>query len=138
MEYFIKSESELDSLCEKLKPFVIPNSVWFLKGDLGAGKTTFVSHMCKLLESGSAVSSPTFTLINHYQADVPIIHVDLYRVKTKDDFYGLDFERYCSKGAALFIEWPDIIPNHYFDNHYTISFEYQHEGRLIKVTGPIG
>lgn len=78
-----------------------------LRGGLGAGKTTLVRGLIEaLLGEGVDVPSPTYTLVQAYEAaDFPIWHFDLYRLETSDDVYELGWDE-TQDGAAL-IEWPD-------------------------------
>ena len=81
-----------------------------LFGQLGAGKTAFVRG---LLEGAGGdpddVSSPTFTLIQHYDAPLPVVHVDLYRVSGREvDDLGID--ELASGKRLVAIEWADRLP----------------------------
>lgn len=81
-----------------------------LYGQLGVGKTAFVRG---LLEGAGGnpdeVSSPTFTLIQHYEAPLPVAHVDLYRVASREvDDLGLD--ELASERRLVAIEWADRLP----------------------------
>ena len=86
-------------------------------GDMGAGKTTFISHLCQYLHVQDAVSSPTFALVNEYRfpgtggIEETIFHIDLYRVKDTDEAINAGMEDCVDqaiKGMAYcFIEWPE-------------------------------
>lgn len=88
-------------------------------GDLGAGKTTFISEICKLLGvSPEETSSPSFAIINEYRSDTTaelIYHFDLYRLKNLEEALDLGLEDYLECGALCLIEWPqvaqDILPD---------------------------
>jgi len=79
-----------------------------LRGDLGAGKTTLVRGVARRLGVTAHVTSPTFTVAQAYEGDVPIAHLDAYRLDDVDDEEaGL----YLSAGedAVVLIEWPDAL-----------------------------
>jgi len=83
--------------------------MYLLNGDLGAGKTSFVKSMVKILGSGDLVQSPTFSIINEYSYPAgKIFHMDLYRLNSLEEVLDLGFEEYINAGAFCFIEWPDI------------------------------
>lgn len=88
-------------------------SVFLLKGDLGAGKTTLVQSMCSFLGVEEPVTSPTFSLVNEYQSTAhgTIYHMDLYRLEKEEDLVQIGLEEYLDSGNLCFIEWPDIAQN---------------------------
>jgi tRNA threonylcarbamoyladenosine biosynthesis protein TsaE len=84
--------------------------VLLFEGDLGAGKTTLIKQICNLLGSEENVTSPTFSLINEYQAgELTLYHIDLYRLDKMEDAIHIGIEDYLYSGNWCFIEWPAII-----------------------------
>jgi tRNA threonylcarbamoyl adenosine modification protein YjeE len=86
-----------------------------LIGNLGAGKTTLVQSMVSALAasvgSSAEATSPTYTLLNEYETDPPVIHVDLYRLETYDDLESIGYWDYAeSDWAITCVEWLDRIP----------------------------
>lgn len=87
-------------------------SVILLSGDLGAGKTTFVRGFVSNWGMEKLVSSPTFTLLNHYTNDyINIYHFDLYRLNHSSELDELGLEDFITKGDYTLIEWPEIASN---------------------------
>jgi len=80
------------------KPFVV-----LLNGDIGAGKTTFVSKILKKIVSAQ-ITSPTFTIINQYSNN--IFHIDLYRIKDEKELQNTDFYEIIHGDNVVFIEHP--------------------------------
>ena len=80
-------------------------------GDLGAGKTTFIKALCNELNVIDIVTSPTFSIINEYQAEDSraVYHMDFYRIKDIDEAYTLGLEDYFESNGYCFIEWPEKI-----------------------------
>ena len=83
--------------------------VYGLKGDLASGKTTFIKGVLLGLNYKKIVNSPTFTLINEYDADYKVIHIDCYRENDIDRWIDLGILEYFSSNYIVIIEWPEII-----------------------------
>ncbi|WP_126970000.1 tRNA (adenosine(37)-N6)-threonylcarbamoyltransferase complex ATPase subunit type 1 TsaE [Gynurincola endophyticus] len=80
-------------------------------GNMGAGKTTFISTLCKVLETEETASSPTYSIINQYQSPNGIIyHLDLYRLEDEEEALQAGVEE-CFYGEHwTFVEWPERTP----------------------------
>jgi tRNA threonylcarbamoyladenosine biosynthesis protein TsaE len=80
-------------------------------GHMGAGKTTFIHHLCNVLQVLDDVSSPTYSIVNEYltQTDETIYHFDFYRLKSEIEAYDLGYEDYLYSGNLCLIEWPEKI-----------------------------
>ncbi len=82
-----------------------------LIGNLGAGKTTLVQAVVERLSPHAEATSPTYTLLNDYETDPPVVHVDLYRLETYDELESIGYWDYAESGWAItFVEWLDRIP----------------------------
>lgn len=84
--------------------------VFLLKGDLGAGKTTFVKAFADALSCKDTVQSPTYSIVNEYQSTSgnSIYHFDLYRIKNAAELFDVGFEDYLYSNQYCFIEWFEI------------------------------
>ena len=98
--------------------------ILLLYGDLGSGKTTFVKGLLRGLEYKDDVTSPTFTLVNEYNAKYKVIHIDFYRDKNIDRWINLGINEYFDGLNIVVIEWPNLIPNLLPDNSIKIFFEH--------------
>ena len=91
---------------------IIPNlqhNILLLKGNLGAGKTTFSQFLLKELGSSDEISSPTYSIVNEYDtAKGKVSHFDLYRLKSVEEAYDFGIEEYLDNGYLSIIEWPEI------------------------------
>jgi tRNA threonylcarbamoyladenosine biosynthesis protein TsaE len=85
--------------------------VFALNGVMGAGKTTLVSAICKALGVNSAVSSPTYSIINQYEMPGAVVyHIDLYRVAGAEEAIAAGVEEAMYSGDYCFVEWPGRAP----------------------------
>ena len=86
-------------------------------GDLGSGKTAFTRGFTSVVSPGSAVRSPTFTIVNEYRSGkTPVFHFDMYRISDEDELYSIGFYDYLSAGFCL-CEWSENI-------EYSLPDEY--------------
>lgn len=93
-------------------------TVYAFKGEMGAGKTTFINALCHRLGVDDVTNSPSFAIINEYRSDSTaelIYHFDLYRLENIDEALDLGIEDYFDSGALCLLEWPeritDILPD---------------------------
>ena len=112
-ERIIKEEEELDSLANELIYFAMKYKIWAFFGEMGAGKTTFIRHICKVLGIEENVSSPTFSIINEYNdlRGNKVFHFDFYRIKKEQEAVDIGCEEYFQSGSICLIEWPEKILN---------------------------
>lgn len=103
---------DLPQIAEKILSHLELNLV-LLKGEMGAGKTTLIKHLCRALGVQDAISSPTFSLVNEYQSASSecILHFDWYRLEEEDEALEIGWEDYLQRGDYLFLEWPEKIRN---------------------------
>jgi tRNA threonylcarbamoyladenosine biosynthesis protein TsaE len=79
-----------------------------LQGELGAGKTTLAQAICRGVGIVEDVTSPTFSLVNHYVADrANVYHLDLYRLSGPADLTNLGWDDIINSNEIVLIEWPD-------------------------------
>ena len=79
-------------------------------GDMGAGKTTLISALVKVLGGTTEVSSPTFSIVNEYQVkNDKVYHFDFYRINDVHEALDIGIEDYFYSDHWIFIEWPDKI-----------------------------
>ncbi|MCO6495723.1 MAG: tRNA (adenosine(37)-N6)-threonylcarbamoyltransferase complex ATPase subunit type 1 TsaE [Bacteroidetes bacterium] len=103
-----------------------------LKGNLGAGKTTLVKEVCKILGIENEVSSPSFGLINEYNIkNLSVFHIDLYRLNNIDEFWSIGGADYIDSTSPCLIEWPELIVD-FVDVRKTINVEIKNLGREIR------
>jgi tRNA threonylcarbamoyladenosine biosynthesis protein TsaE len=136
----VYSEEEMVSLGRLLARVLEKNDVVYLIGELGAGKTTLVRGIARGLGYTGRVTSPTFTLMNIYPADIEIFHFDFYRLQG-NDLGDLGLEEYLEKDGLSLIEWPQIADNQFTPeagyllvNIELVEEDYERE-RLVTISG---
>ncbi|MBO8157250.1 MAG: tRNA (adenosine(37)-N6)-threonylcarbamoyltransferase complex ATPase subunit type 1 TsaE [Bacillaceae bacterium] len=130
-EIYTHSDKETMELSFRLAKFLQPGDVITLEGDLGAGKTTFTKGLAKGLNISRTVNSPTFTIIKEYDGDLPLYHMDVYRLEDSDEDIGFD-EYFHGDGVSV-VEWPafiqDFLPEERLD--IEITYATDHERKLV-------
>ena len=109
MRKSINSLEDLDSVSLDIVKQLQPGDICLLYGDMGMGKTTFVSKIMSHL-SFYDVSSPTYSIVQEYDSIPPVYHIDVYRVEGSSQIDLLDLDYYFDqKDHITFIEWPDRL-----------------------------
>lgn len=107
----IPSPDHLDSAAHTFATAIQQHRIIAFQGSMGAGKTTFIAALCKVLGVDDIVTSPTFAIVNEY-ADAtgqPVYHFDFYRIKNLREAVDIGCEDYFYSGFPCFIEWPELI-----------------------------
>ncbi len=93
-------------------------------GEMGAGKTTLIKRLARALGVTDAISSPTFSLVNHYESEEgSVYHFDFYRINDESEAFDIGFEDYLSSGSWNLIEWPQKVENLLGDNTQKLLLE---------------
>ncbi len=128
-------ERKLEEIAKKFAKILFDGSIVLLKGDLGSGKTTFVRYLVEYLGgNGRKVTSPTFTIVNEYQSNFEIHHIDLFRLN-EIEVEELPIEDYLDADGICLIEWPEKLGDHVPENYFKIEFEFVDEShRNLKIS----
>ena len=108
--------------------------VVLLNGDLGSGKTTFVKEVVKALGCDDLVTSPTFTLLNTYNAKFPIYHFDMYRLSSAEEASSVGFEEYFDKrtlDGVCFVEWSENVEGLIGDVDFVVEIQKKGESERV-------
>lgn len=124
-EFITKSADETSSLGRRIGSLLRGGEILLLNGDLGAGKTLITKGIADGLQPGlsSRVASPSFTLVNIYNAKLDIIHVDLYRLDS-EEIGQLGLEDYMDTDHVLVIEWAERAQGFFTDKVIEIVITY--------------
>jgi tRNA threonylcarbamoyladenosine biosynthesis protein TsaE len=105
-----------------------------LRGDLGAGKSTFARALIRALGHSGAVPSPTYTLVEPYELPGgPVYHVDLYRIASEEELRYLGWTE-LDAGFRV-VEWPDRAPGITAGADLALTLEYREAGRDAELSG---
>ncbi|MFC7746020.1 tRNA (adenosine(37)-N6)-threonylcarbamoyltransferase complex ATPase subunit type 1 TsaE [Lentibacillus kimchii] len=133
-EYSIRtrSEDETAQFAQQLAELLKPGDVLTLEGDLGAGKTAFAKGLASGLGVTRIVNSPTFTIIKEYSGELPLYHMDVYRLEDSDEDIG--FEEYFHGDGICVVEWAHFIQDYLPSEYLTVSIDYVDDyTRLLKL-----
>lgn len=121
-EFISHSENDTIEFAKNFAKKLNKHSIIVLSGDLGSGKTKFTEGILRYFELEDEISSPTFTIVNEYDAkDVKIFHFDLYRLEDIDEFYAIGGEEYLQNGICIF-EWGEMIESILQKGYIKITF----------------
>ena len=123
VRHFVSNSSrETIAIGAEISQMLSPPVLLFLRGDLGAGKTTLVKGIAQALDAADPdeVTSPTFTLVHEYdgklringkERDVKLYHIDLYRIEDERQLETIGFDELAAEDAILLVEWGEKFPS---------------------------
>lgn len=115
---------QIDNVAEQLLSQFGNKPIWAFYAPMGAGKTTLIAHICKLMGITDAVASPTFAIMNEYDAQGKVVyHMDWYRLEDEAEARRTGVEAAMDEADRCFIEWPEKAPNLLPTNHIRIQIE---------------
>jgi tRNA threonylcarbamoyladenosine biosynthesis protein TsaE len=133
LEQVARSAEETFEMGRAMAASLNRGDIVLFRGDLGAGKTTMIRGIVAGVGYVGTVRSPTFNLIQLYEAEPPVMHADLYRLKSAE---GLGLEDYWTSHLCL-IEWPERLNGSVGESEaWKIEIAFVPEGRSIKIVPP--
>ena len=133
MRIEIKNQDSIKEAAQQFIREMGDSRVFAFYGKMGAGKTTFIKAICEELGVEDVITSPTFAIVNEYEApDTTIYHFDFYRIKKLEEVYDMGYEDYFYGGGLCFIEWPELIEELLPEDAMRITITEQSDGtRLV-------
>ena len=128
-------ENETIAVAQNIESEKFPNMVICLNGDLGSGKTLFTKGFAHAMGIDE-ITSPTFTIIKEYVGELPLYHMDVYRLDKDSNDIGI--EDYFTKGGVTLIEWSDIITDILPDERLQINIKVISENSRVFELIPYG
>lgn len=134
----ISNPDDLPGAAKSLLEIDPANRIFLFDAPMGAGKTTLIKEMCKCLGSTDNFSSPTYSIVNEYNSPKgKIFHIDLYRLKSKDELLDIGMEDYLVGKNFCFIEWPaltkDMIDSAFIEVGISVDNNNIHYIRAAKI-----
>ena len=138
MEYKITTRSleETIALAQNFESEKFPNMIICLDGELGAGKTMFTKGIAQALGIKENITSPTFTIIKEYNGELPLYHMDVYRLDGVTD--GIGIEEYFTKGGVVVIEWSETIKDVLPEERLDVNIRVADENSRLFIIKPHG
>ncbi|MDR2676853.1 MAG: tRNA (adenosine(37)-N6)-threonylcarbamoyltransferase complex ATPase subunit type 1 TsaE [Endomicrobium sp.] len=123
--FITKTPKETRELGKKFAAFLKKGDIVLLRGDLGAGKTTFVQGIMQAFRSRVFVNSSSFSIINEYDVNngIKLFHIDLYRLQSLNSVFDIGIEEYIYSNNISCIEWPDRLACIQNDCQWSIEIE---------------
>ena len=136
MEIRIENLEQLPQAVTQFIEAMDDRTVYAFRGEMGAGKTTFITELCRQLGVDDVTNSPTFAIVNEYRSDTTaelIYHFDFYRIEDLEEAIEIGTEDYFDSGALCLLEWAerveDLLPGDTVDVFITVNDD---ESRTIK------
>lgn len=138
MEYKVITRNEMETIeiAQNFESEKFPNMIICLDGELGSGKTVFTKGIANALGIQESITSPTFTIIKEYDGELPLYHMDVYRLDGITD--GIGIEEYFTKGGVVVIEWSDTIKDILPEEYLHITFKIINENKRVLKLIPHG
>ncbi|MDE6301012.1 MAG: tRNA (adenosine(37)-N6)-threonylcarbamoyltransferase complex ATPase subunit type 1 TsaE [Muribaculaceae bacterium] len=137
----IPSLEALPEAARKFMSMMGDYTVFTFNGDMGAGKTTFISALSAALGvDPEEANSPSFAIVNEYRSDTTaelIYHFDLYRLESLEEAMDIGFEDYLDSGALCLVEWPGVVADILPDDTVAVDVRLNDDNsRTLTVTLP--
>lgn len=129
------SEEETLEIAQNIESEKFPNMVIAISGDLGSGKTIFTKGFAHAMGI-EGVTSPTFNIIKEYEGELPLYHMDVYRLEGKIENLGI--EEYYTKGGITIIEWADMIEEYLPKDRLDVTIKIINENTRVLIFKPHG
>ncbi len=125
MKIVCEKIEDLPNIAKQIYDYGKEVSIWLLKGEMGAGKTTFVLALTKIIGIHNHVSSPSYSIIHEYKSlkGEKLYHFDFFRVNSISEILDIGFDEYVDSGSLCLIEWPELIENYLTDTYLIIDIK---------------
>ena len=130
MEKILKDSKQTEQVAALLSARLKEPVIVAFTGELGVGKTTFIKYLCRHLGYDGPVTSPTFSIMNHYNGRCPIYHYDMYRISGADALDDIGFYDFYDSGISL-VEWSENVNDGLYGNIIHVNMFYFQDKRKI-------
>lgn len=131
----LPNEAATIMLAQWLAPALRRGGVVYLRGELGAGKTTFARALLRELGAGERIKSPTYSLLERYRVgEHDAFHLDLYRIAAPGELEWLGLDELHDPRSIVLIEWPERGAGALPPADLVIALEHAENGRTARLT----
>ncbi|MBS0000956.1 MAG: tRNA (adenosine(37)-N6)-threonylcarbamoyltransferase complex ATPase subunit type 1 TsaE [Cyclobacteriaceae bacterium] len=137
MKLICHTIEDLPDVAKRIYDYGRDRTIWLLKGEMGSGKTTFVTTLSRIIGTTDHVNSPSYAIVNEYRSTQgeKLYHFDFFRARDVDEIFDIGFEEYVDSGDLCLIEWPELIENFLPEKHLIIHIKIpDRETRIFNVT----
>lgn len=128
----LSNPSEMRAVAQDLAAVLRPGDVILLKGDLGAGKTTWTQGLAKGLGVIEEVTSPTFVIVSEYHSGrLPLYHIDAYRLEDPAEAENLGLPELFEGDGVTVVEWPERLEGYLPEDALILTLSYCGVGREL-------
>ena len=133
MKIEIRNISDLPAAAETFMKAMGGRKHFAFHAPMGAGKTTFISELCKILGAEDEASSPTFSIVNEYAVpgEKPVFHFDFYRIETVEELLDMGLDDYWDSGAVCLMEWPENALDFLPEDTVDVNIEVGEDGSRV-------
>ncbi len=132
----INNQTDTIQLAQNIEALKFENMVICLDGELGAGKTLFSKAFAKAMGIEEEITSPTFSIIKEYNGELPLFHMDVYRLENGHE--GVDIETYFTAKGVCLIEWSQMIEDILPIERLDIEIKIVNENERVIYLKPYG
>ncbi|TAN05374.1 MAG: tRNA (adenosine(37)-N6)-threonylcarbamoyltransferase complex ATPase subunit type 1 TsaE [Rhodanobacteraceae bacterium] len=131
----LPNEAATVALAQRLAPTLLDGGVLFLRGELGAGKTTFARALLRALGVGERVKSPTYSLLERYRVNGhDAFHLDLYRIADAGELEWLGLDELDAPDTLVLVEWPERGGGALPKPDMEVALGHADSGREVRLT----
>ena len=133
MKIEIRNITDLPAAAETFMKAMGGRKHFAFHAPMGAGKTTFISELCKILGAEDEASSPTFSIVNEYAVpgEKPVFHFDFYRIETVEELLDMGLDDYWDSGAVCLMEWPENALDFLPEDTVDVNIEVGEDGSRV-------
>lgn len=134
MELKISDLKNIEIVAKDFISKIGDNKIISFNAEMGAGKTTFIKAICRVLQVTDVATSPTFSIVNEYTTinNQLVYHFDFYRLETPEEALDFGLYEYLDSGNYCFIEWPEMVESLLPENILEVSISVaENKDRII-------